>query len=615
MVYGYMGKLLIVDLSNKKLMEEPLEEKFCRDYLGGYGIGSRVIITRQKAGADPLGQDSMIGILSGALSGTGALTGTKFTVVGKSPLTGGWGDANSGGYFGAYLKYAGFDGVFFTGISDKPVFLYIRNGKAELRNADHIWGKDVYQTEDILKSELGKNIQIVSIGPAGELCSKIACVMHNKGNAAARFGLGAVMGSKKLKAVVVDGELKVPVFNEDLVNELRKKYTGLLGGHISWLREWGTPFLVVPGVQSGDSPVKNWAGVGLRDFAGYEMIADKHVKEKQIRPVGCYRCPVVCEALMQEGTGEYKWEAGLYRPEYETMALFGTNLLNSNLDSILKLNDICNRYGIDTISAAGTMAFAIECFENGIIGKSDTDGIELTWGNHSAIVKMTENIALRRGFGEVLADGTNEAVKRIGKGAEKFAINIAGHELPAHDPKQGYHYLTTYITDAAWGCHFKGSEEMHPEGLVPKFERSSFSGRGQAHRRGANFTHAVVSAGWCLFVYWAYPSVTPVPEFINAVTGWDVDIDELVKTGERIANVRQVFNVRENINLRKFNIPDRVIGNPPFNEGPLAGVKIEVEPLVREYLEAMDWDVETAKPSKAKLTELGLNDLINMVYP
>ncbi|MBA7465986.1 putative oxidoreductase YdhV [subsurface metagenome] len=618
MARGYMGKILMVDLSRNELKDEVLDEKLGRQFIGGYGIGARIIFSRQKAGVDPLGPDNTFGILTGPFTGTPALSGTRYTVVGKSPLTGGWGDANSGGYFGAHLKFAGYDAVFFTGISEKPVYLFINNGKAELRDAAHIWGKDTRQTEDVLKSELGKSVEVACIGQSGENLSLISAVL-NRGRTAARSGLGAVLGSKRLKAVAVKGNMKVPLADETRANELRRKYLGELGGHVGWLKEFGTPFLTIPGVQSGDSPVKNWGGVGVIDFPNPEPIGAKSVIERRSKRFACYLCPIACGGYMKEGTGEYKYEAGSRRPEYETIAMFGTNCLNSNIESIIKANDICDRYGLDTISAGATIAFAIECFENGLITKADTDGIEMTWGNHKAIIAMTEKLARREGFGAVLADGVKVAAEKIGKGADKYAMHIQGQELPAHDPKHAFHYATSYRLDPTPGRHFVGSElseaPAHPSGLLPRFDHRSFAGRGEARKIGSNFHHALVCSGMCLFVYWAFPSVDPIAEFMSAVTGWDVTNDELLKTGERISNIRQAFNVREGLNPLQFKVPDRVLGRPPQTEGPLAGVTIDEDTLDKEYLTAMDWDLKTAKPSKKKLQELGLEDVAQELWP
>jgi aldehyde:ferredoxin oxidoreductase len=618
MAGGYMGKMLFVDLVKQKLRDEPIDEKLCRQFIGGYGIGARIIFSQQKAGVDPLGPDNTLGIISGPFSGSPALSGTRFTVVAKSPLTGGWGDANSGGYFGAFVKFAGYDALFFNGISPKPVYLFINNGKAELRDAAHLWGKDTYQTEEMLKSELGKDAEVACIGPSGENLCLISAVV-NKSRTAARSGLGAVMGSKKLKAVVVKGNMKVPLADEAKTKELRRKWQAELGGHIVWLKPFGTPFLVDIGVQSGDSPVKNWTGVGLVDFPDFQPLAKEAVMERTEKKFACYMCSIGCGGIMKAGTGEHKYAAGARRPEYETTAMFGTNCLNNNLESIIKAGDICDRYGIDTISAGAAIALAIECYENGLITRKDTDGIEMTWGNHKSIVSMTERLARREGFGAVLADGVKVAAQKIGRGAAECAIHIGGQELPAHDPKHAFYFATSYRMDPTPGRHFVGSElsdaPEYPSGLLPKFDLKSFSGRGEARKIGSSFHQTVVCTGMCLFVFWAFPNVDPIGDFMRAITGWEVTDEELLKTGERIANIRQAFNIREGLNPLEFKVPGRVVGKPPLKAGPSAGVTVDEETMIREYLTAMDWDLGTAKPSKRKLLELGLADVAQALWP
>ncbi|MGB9860004.1 MAG: aldehyde ferredoxin oxidoreductase family protein [Moorellaceae bacterium] len=614
MVGGYMGRVLVVDLSRYRVTREPLTEEVCRRFLGGYGIGAYVLFNQQRAGVDALGPENTLGFVTGPITGTPALSGTRYTVVGKSPLTGGWGDANSGGHFGAYLKFAGYDAVFFTGVSERPVYLFINNGEAELRDASHLWGKDTYETERMLKSELGTDVQIACIGPAGEKLSLISAIMHDKGRAAARSGLGAVMGSKRLKALAVKGSMMVPLANEGRCKELRRKYLKELVTGAAMRRRYGTASILIPCVETGDTPTKNWSGAAVVDLPSYRNLSANAVIDRQNRRYTCYRCPIGCGGHMKEGTGEYLYEGGVHKPEYETLAMLGPLCCNDNLESIIKLNDICNRYGLDTISVGGTVAFAIECYENGLISKTETDGIELTWGNHKAIVAMVERLANKEGFGDVLADGARLAAQRIGRGADKYAIHIQGQEVPAHDPKFAVHLISTYILDPTPARHTQGSEEHHPPGLIPRFNRKALTGRGEAHRRGSNFHHAVVCAGWCVFVYVSLPAVDAVAEFMNAVTGWELTTEELLQAGERIANMRQAFNIREGLNPLEFRVPGRIFGRPPLEAGPLAGVSIDEKPILEEYLTAMDWDAKTARPSKKKLEELGLEDVARELY-
>ncbi len=613
MARGFMGKILMVDLSKKELKDEALDDELGRKFIGGYGLGAKILFDSQKAGTDPLGPDSMFGFTTGILTGTPAISASRYVVVGKSPLTGGWGDANSGGYFGPHLKFAGYDAVFFTGISEKPVYLHIENGKAELKDASHIWGKDTFETEDILRSELGKDTEIACIGQAGEKVALISCVMNNKGRAAGRSGLGAIMGSKKLKAVAVRGSMEVPMADGDRAMELRKKYLKELTGHVDMLREWGTPAILIRCSESGDTPTKNWSGTSIIDFPDYGLLGANPVIERQSKRYACYRCPIGCGGHMKEGTGDYRYEEGAHKPEYETLGMFGNNCLNSNLESIIKVNDICNRYGIDTISGGSAIAFAIECYEKGLITKADTDGIEMTWGNHKSIVAMTEKLVKREGFGDILADGVKAAAEKIGKGANQYAMHVNGQETPAHDPKLGYHWGTSYRMDPTPARHTQGPGMPIPGLPVPPFDPKSFSGRGEAHKIGSDFAHVVSSTGTCMFLFWALPHIDGIIDFMRAVSGWDFTVDELLVTGERIANIRHAFNIREGINPLEYKIAGRIMGNPPPKEGPLAGITVDEETLDQELLAAMDWDPRTTKPSRKKLEELGLEEVARQI--
>ncbi|MDD5082220.1 MAG: aldehyde ferredoxin oxidoreductase family protein, partial [Dehalococcoidales bacterium] len=606
MAGGYMGKVLWVDLAKGKLKDEALDEKDCRDYIGGYGYGAKIVYERQKAKVDPLGPEAILGFMTGPITGSNSAFGPRYTVLCKSPLTGGWGDANSGGEFGPNLKFAGYDGVFFTGISAKPVYLFIKDGKAELRDASKLWGKDATETEKALQDELGKNIRVACIGPSGEKLSLIAAVMNDEGRAAARSGVGAVMGSKRLKAIAVTGGAKVPAANTtELQRVSREAVKGLTPAFKDLFSKYGTPGITAGSALSGDSPVKNWDGIGVKDFPNPNTISDEAVLARTEKPYGCYRCPVRCGGIMKGPAGEYQYEPGQHRPEYETLCMFGTNLLNNNLESIMKANDICNRYGLDTISAGAVIAFTIDCYENGVITKADTGGIEMTWGNHRSIVAMTEKLAKREGFGDVIADGVKMAAERIGKGADKYAMHVGGEELPAHDSKFGFDLAATYRLDPTPGRHTQGREGITPPGVAPAFDPKSFSGRGLAHYRTSNLNQVMNSLGMCMFHYMMLANGDAVPALLNAVTGWDTTIDSLIKVGERIQDLRQAFNIREGINPMKFKVPPRTLGIPPQKEGPLAGVTVDEKTLLEEYMAEMDWDPKTAKPSKKRLLELG----------
>lgn len=596
MAGGYIGKVLFVNLSTGEFEDETLDEKICRDFIGGYGLGARILYSRQKAGVDPLGPENILGFITGPLTGSPAPSGTRYTVVGKSPLTGTWGDANSGGEFGPYLKFAGYDAVFFTGISAGPVYLFIDNGKAELRDAADLWGRDTYEAESLLQAEHSPESRVCCIGPSGEKLSLISCIITQRGCAAARSGLGAVMGSKRLKAVVVKGNQAVPVADKQAVDSVRREYMARLNdkqsrgySFLQSFRKYGTGNGAARAAHSGDTPVKNWGGIGVTDFPDVSGIERDAVIANLDKHIGCWHCPIACQGSLKEGTGEYSYPAGSRRPEYETLASFGAMCLNNNTESIAMANYVCNRYGIDTISAGATIAFAIECYESGLITRKDTDGIELTWGNHRAIVAMTEKLARREGFGGILADGVKLAADRIGRGAEKYAVHIGGQEPGMHDPKLMPPTVGT-MESAAARYQMDATPSRHTQGFGP----------------GSFIQHALNAAGLCYFGRVGRYFIN----FLNAVTGWDYSQDELSKAGERIATLRHVFNLREGINPLKWSVHPRIIGKTPFESGPLAGVTADIEAQVYWNLGALDWDRFTTKPSQKKLSYLGLDDVV-----
>jgi len=613
MAGGYMGqgsaKILFVDLSSGEMKDEEFGEDILRKFVGGYGLAAKIIYDRQKPGVDALGPDNMLGFLTGPLTGTPAIIGSRYVVVGKSPLTGTWGDANSGGYFGPALKFAGYDGVFFTGISENPVYLLIDSGKPELVDAEWLWGKDSNETDDMLQEKHGSKTRVACIGPSGEKLSLISGIINDKGRAAARSGLGAVMGSKKLKAIAVKGSMEVPLADAEKTKELRRKWLKHVNvGMADLLKDYGTAGLTATASETGDSPAKNWSDAGSEVFPNSMAISEDSVIALQERKWACWQCPIACGGHMKVQTGPFASEG--HKPEYETLACFGTMCLNDNLESIIKINDICNRAGLDTISAGCTVAFAIECYENGLITKADTDGLELNWGNAEAIVAMTEKIAARDGFGDVLADGLKIAAEKIGKGSEKYAVHVGGQEVPMHDPKCTPGLASTYLLDATPARHTQGGELIAPgAGLdLPEFENTVYTGRAESQRTLVNLMHLVNAAGLCMFGYLSM-DCHAMPEFMTAVTGWEYTLDECDETGERIGTLRHAFNLREGHNPLEREVNPRTIGRPPLKRGPLKDISVDMETMAKEYLELMDWDPVTTVPSQKRLKELELDEV------
>jgi aldehyde:ferredoxin oxidoreductase len=568
------------------------------------------------AGADPLGPDNILGLLTGPLTGTPAIIGSRFVAVGKSPNTGTWGDANCGGFFGPHMKFAGIDGVLFSGISEKPVYLYVEEGVADLRDASDLWGMNVSDLEDLLKERHGKDVEIASIGTAGEKMSLTACIMNDKERAAGRSGLGAVMGSKKLKAVVVKGAMDVPMADEEGIRQLRRDYLRRRAGAYQGLHDEGTCGITSDSAQSGDSPVKNWGGAGPVDFPrerSDRIGGPANVGLEGYKPYGCWHCPIACGGKVKQTSGPFALEKndGVgHKPEYETLCMFGTNLLNDNLASIVKTNEICNNYGLDTISVGATIGYVIECYESGLLSKEQTDGLEMTWGNAGAIVAMTKKIAERDGIGDVLADGIKVAWEKMDEIGTEYAVHVGGEEVPAHDPRFVPGLATTYVLDATPARHTQGGELLEPVNMeLEERDKYVYSGSAPNHWKLVNSMHVVNAAGLCMFGYLSY-DFDCVPDQLTAVTGWDFDLDEVLKAGMRIGTMRHAFNLREGHNPLTRNIPGRLVGELPLTEGNVKGVTVDHKTLNREYLERCGWDVHTTIPSEQALRDLGMDFLV-----
>jgi aldehyde:ferredoxin oxidoreductase len=623
--YSYMGKMLFVDLNNMKTYDEEISEKLAREYIGGYGLGSRIILERMRQGVDPLSPDNIFGIGTGPLTLSGAVSSCRYTTMGKSPLTGYWGDANSGGNFANTFKASGYDMVFFEGRADHPVYLLIRDGKAEIKNAKHIWGKDTVTTDKMIRQENNNpGLKIVSIGTGGEKLSRIAAVINDGGRAAARSGLGAVVGSKNLKAVACSGSLKPSVYDRSMISRLVKELLATAksspSGMYLGLSSTGTPGALIHHMVVHDVPIKNWSGNNVEDFPEekWEKVAWEGMKKYAVKKYACTGCPIACGHILKVDKGEFAVDS-THKPEYETLAAFGTLCMNDNMESLIYANELCNLHGIDTISAGSTIAFAIECFENGIISKTDTDGIELTWGNSMAIIDMLKKICMREGIGDILAEGAMRASAKIGKGSEQFAMHVGGEMIPMHDPRCAPGWGATYVSDPAPARHVRGgtafaesgpvNESLYKAlGLPTKVDKYNPEGKGRMHAVLAGWQHLVNTSGMCLFGADAMPF--SLIDFMKASTGWDLSYDELINTGQRISTILHAFNLREGFRPSDFTIPPRVAGNPPLKAGLLKGITIDIDNLKRQYYEAMGFDVDNGEISKERINALGLQDVL-----
>ncbi|MEW6622217.1 MAG: aldehyde ferredoxin oxidoreductase family protein [Bacillota bacterium] len=643
---GYCGKILWVDLDAGSFKVENVSDHVYRQVLGGYGLGVKILLEKQPQGIDPLGPDNILGFLPGLLTGTGAFFSSRYMVVGKSPLTGGWGDANSGGSFSPEIKKCGFDGIFIRGAAAEPVYLYVTGDKVEIRDAGHLWGLDTVQTEERLAVELGSGIKVASIGPAGENLALIAGIINDKGRAAARSGLGAVMGSKKLKAIVLNGSHKIPVIDlkglkhinkliaapirkeasrlERVVSEAAQQWALpplLRRGYnfkptvkmiVSSLKKYGTGAVTAVAVESGDAPVKNWNGIGLLDFPWKRSckISDRKTAKYFIKRFHCANCPLGCGAYVSVKGSKYQTKEA-HRPEYETAAVFGSNLLIDSYEAIIKINDRCNRLGLDTISTGSCVAFAVECFEKGLIGHGDTGGFKLSWGDPEGVLQVIEDIAFRRGLGNVLADGVARAAQSIGGGSEDFAIHAGGQELPMHDPRFQPSYGLTYVVDATPGRHTAGANNYVDLGASPLFgayklnkvKKYDYHGKGKLQAFFSKQFQVLNCLGLCNFSGFLGP--LPYGDMIRAAAGWEVSDDELLDIGERVLTLRQLFNLREGVLPMGFSLPDRVLGKPPLKTGPTSEVTIDLETMRLDYYKALGWNVK-GMPDKRRCEQLNI---------
>jgi len=438
----------------------------------------------------------------------------------------------------------------------------------------------------------------VSIGPAAEALSLIASVIHER-KAAGRNGLGAVMGAKRLKAIAVRGTGKIKVADENRLKALRKEYTSGLLKHptIKNMSAYGTSGSFSTFLIRGDAAIKNWGTTDPADFPNHDKINGDKLNMYLVKKYSCFRCPVACSGLLKLKNSKFKLLGETKKPEYETLTGFGSMCLNDNLESIIKANEICNRYGVDTISAGTTIAFAIECYENGIIGKSETEGIELTWGNADAIVAMLNKMVKREGFGHVLADGVKWAAQRIGKGAERFAIHIGGQEPGFRDPRYIPGRGLGYIADPAPGrhtasttmCYFIGSSlGPYPELQAAHKQIKENRTNTVAYAISNKYGMFASACGMCFFALMY--SGLPLIEFISAVTGWDFTLDEALTVGHRIHTLRHAFNIREGILPTDFHLPNRMSDKP--TDGPIAGTNYDFESLRSDYFVEMGWGTD-----------------------
>ncbi|MFX1513541.1 MAG: aldehyde ferredoxin oxidoreductase family protein [Promethearchaeota archaeon] len=624
MVFGFMGRILRINLTNGNITEEFPDEETIRKYLGGAGLATKYLIEEVPKGIDPLGADNKLIFLSGPLTGTRSPSTGRFSVVAKSPLTNLWGQANSAGFWGRHLKRSGFDGFIFEGISPKPVYLVTDECKVELRDAEHLWGKNTSETTKLIKEELGEDFYVACIGPAGENLVKYAAIMNdvdepNWGRAAGRCGMGTVMGSKNLKAIACRGSQKIEVAKDDYRDEARQRYDWVNQSLLKMTLEvYGTAAVLDMVNVQGGLPTRNWqTGV----FPEPEKINGEAINDSiLVKRKPCFACPIACGRVSEIKTGPYasKGEG----PEYESIGAFGSMCGIDNLEAITYAHFLSNEYGLDTISAGGTIAFAMECYEKGLLTKEDTGGLELKFGDPDVMIELVHKIAKREGIGNLLAEGSRIVSEKLGKESKRFAMHVKGLELPAYDSRAAKITGLAYATANRGGDHITAYIEG-PTFLSMPFlivDDAEIEDILQENPKEARLVKEFEDAfgvfdaiGGCKFMGMVLTG-EDWATLIAKLMGWeDFTEQEFRKTGERIYNLQRVYNIREGLTRADDTLPKRLLEDP-LPEGPGEGHVVNLEPLLNAYYEYRGWDNKTGKPTFEKLQELGLDWLIKEIH-
>jgi len=608
-MFGYMGKILRVNLTDGTITTDEIDTQMAQDYIGGAGFITKIIYDEVPAKADPLGPDNRLVFMTGPVTGTRYPTSGRYIVGSKSPLTGIMTTSTSSGFFGNELKRTGHDGVVIEGKSEKPVYLEIIDDKVALKDASDLWGKDSYETQEILKGKIHKRARVACIGQAGENLAPIACVMNCDGRAAGRGGTGAVMGSKNLKAIAARGTQKVevaaPEFVDLMASEVVKGIETQMHGQFA---KWGTAGNLDSMADSGDIPVKNWQKGEWKE--GCQNLGGQRMRDTIIKhhPAACFNCPIRCARWVKIEKGRFKYEGA--GPEYETLAAFGTMLLIDDLEAVAWIGEECNKYGVDTISAGATIAWAIEAVEKGALTKEDTGGIELSWGNVDAVVEVVKKLGLNEGIGKLIAMGSKKAAQTVGKGSEEYAIQVKGMEVPMHDPRAFFSMAVNYATGTRGACHLQGLPYLNelalivPEaGLHYKQGRWDKKGKGLSTKVYQDLSAVINCLGVCIFsALGLAPSQTGI--LLGLVSGLGYDSNAIQQAGSRIINLQRAFACREGISRKDDTLPKRLL--TPVAEGGSAGKAPDLEFQLNEYYQIREWD-ENGIPTPEKLRSLGLD--------
>jgi aldehyde:ferredoxin oxidoreductase len=616
MVDGYSGRILRVNLTDGKTWIDEMPDSFYRRYLGGNGFIAYYLLHEMPAGVDPLGPENLLVFATGTITGLPIAGAGRSSVGCKSPLTGGYGSADVGGYFGAELKQAGYDAVVIQGKAAKPVYLWINAGEVEIRDASHLWGQNTLETQNAIQAELGgdERIRLAMIGPGGENLVRYACVINDLRHSAGRSGTGAVMGSKNLKAIAARGKGRVPVANQDKFRELARFMVDNWKDSTWGMHDTGTPGGLMDLNELGALPTRNFQD---GQFAGAEKITGTTLRDTIMTGrEGCYACPVRCKRVVEVHEPGMDINPIYGGPEYETIGAFGSNCGIDDLKAVSKAHELCNAYSLDTISCGMAISFAMECFEKGLLTKEDAGGLDLSFGNAPSMLAMVEKICRREGLGDLLAEGSDRAAAKIGGNAMDFSITVKGQPFPMHECRVRHGQALGYAVSPTGADHMhnfwdsslkdeplgEGVQELGLYTPVPMTELNAEKVR--AYMYVSNWQWVYNHLGSCMFINWTRQQLA---EIVSALTGWRTNIWELMRAGERGVTMARAFNMREGLTRDDDKLPMRMQQyhvSGQVNEEPVDPE--DLEEAKETFYGMMGWDTQTGKPTLAKLQELDM---------
>ena len=614
-MYGYHGKILQVDLNNRKTKDIALNEDDLKNFIGGGGLAARLLYPLMTGSPDPLGPQNPLLFITGPFTASPVPSSGRHTICARSPLTGVWGETSSGGFFGVAFKSTGYDGLLVTGRSAQPVYIVVHAGGVEIKDAAHLWGKGFYETRDALLTEVGeKRARVTAIGQGGEKLVRYAAVMNDDGRAAGRCGMGAVMGSKKLKAVVAYGDKRAPLADSAALKENIKASLPLSLMDLTALstremfRSFGTIGYIDMAMYLSDAPAKYFT----KSIFPVEEINARALKEKYlVTSVACYGCPLGCGRLTRYGRHGIKQVDG---PEYESAIALGPLCMNFDLDSLVYTTHLCNDYGLDTISAGVCIAFAMYLYEKGVLTR-DKAGMELKWGDKDAIISLLEKIALREGVGDLLAEGVKRMADKLSVSQDE-AAHVKGLEIPMHDPRAFFGDAVDYATAPRGACHTKGDYYMVDMGrgvveadIVPGERFESSEDKGAMTAKYQNLRDLYNSLPMCILSDVISPDT--LATLLNNITGMDFDANSLLKAGERSFNLKEMINVRLGADEKDNRLPR--IATAPLSEGSSYGKEPDMETLLRGYYKERGWEEDTATPTRETLEQLGLSEVVKEI--